>query len=88
MDSADSPPQEAQASGQKQPELRSLMLPLHIYDVSSIQEALLYGASATTNPSETVNGTAASSARLKALKDMIVGFDSIMGTPSRIPSKL
>ncbi|KAG8673559.1 hypothetical protein FPOAC2_07005 [Fusarium poae] len=88
MDSTNLPTQVAQAGGQKQPEPRSLMLNVHIYDNSSIQERLLNGAAATTNPPGTVDDTVAGDTRLQVLEDQIIDFDLIMGTSSSILSRL
>jgi hypothetical protein len=64
------------------------MLALHIYDVSSVQERLLYGAALITNTAETVDGTIPVSNRLKLLKNQIIDLDLIMGASSRLRSRL
>jgi hypothetical protein len=64
------------------------MLNVHIYDNSSIQERLLNGAAATTNPPGTVDDTVAGDTRLQVLEDQIIDFDLIMGTSSSILSRL
>ncbi|CAF3516376.1 unnamed protein product [Fusarium graminearum] len=88
MESANSSTQTVEGSGRKRPEPRSIMLSVQIYDISSVQERLLRGAAATTNPPETVDGTAAGSTRLDVLKNKIIDLDLILGTSFQIPSRL
>ncbi|RGP76078.1 hypothetical protein FLONG3_5469 [Fusarium longipes] len=88
MNPTNPPPQTVQESSQKQLEPRSLMLTLHVYDISSVQERLLFGAASLTDTAEPVSDTVPVTNRLNVLRSQIIDLDLIMEASERLRGRL